>query len=197
MPLHKANNNADVPYTKRVMGYALFSFFCIAIAALVPAQSAWAQVYICGSGPGPGERQVGATNAGNGVDSVALCERVDTAPAAPQGYWADSYATVVWAYTQDGKPTYSWATGWSTQKAADLDALQLCTKTNLISCRVGIQFSNGYFAIAKADDGALFGGSEFTKGKATRIAMQTCKSAKKTTCKVVETQRSRAQWIGN
>lgn len=34
---------------------------------------AYAQAYICGSGPGPGERQVGMTQGSNGVASMPLC----------------------------------------------------------------------------------------------------------------------------
>lgn len=112
------------------------------------------------------------------------------------GYWADRYATVVWASAPDGSPTFSWATRNASQAASDAMAMRACQEQGFHDCRVAIRFSNGYFAVARAADGTLYAGSAFEAGGAKKQALTQCKSDNRGKCKIIEVQRSRAEWVG-
>lgn len=111
------------------------------------------------------------------------------------GYWADRYAAVVWGHAGDGSPVYAWAIGAGSQQAADSAALASCKDAGHAECRVGLQFANGYFAIVRSQEGNLYAGSEFGWWGARRQAMSQCKRNGDASCKVVESQRSRSEWI--
>ena len=53
----------------------------ISIAA---SPAVFGQTFVCPTGPGPGQRQVGMTGGSPGLASVPVCEQFSSAPAAPQ-----------------------------------------------------------------------------------------------------------------
>ncbi len=112
------------------------------------------------------------------------------------GYWADRYASVVWAREKGGAPTYTWSAKAVDQASANAKAMGLCEDGGYLNCRVGAQFANGYFVIVEAKDGSLYVGSEFNASKAKKIAMRQCKDSGGQECKAIEAQNSRSDWIG-
>lgn len=180
----------------------LFSWSLVTMALAITAFAVFptethAQAYPCSS-PGPGEQIVGMTQSGNGVASVPLCERTDNGSSDPGGggYWANRYATVVWARDQNGQPTYTWATNGADQASADNRAMQACQEEGYTDCRVADGFFNGYLAIVRAQDGSLYVSSAFKEGDAKKGALRQCRDDQRGKCKVVEVQRSQAVWIG-
>jgi hypothetical protein len=76
------NINADLKFGKKLlMSRIKLVNFILCGATVMFALSiggGLAQAsYICASGPGPGERQVGTTNGGNGVASLPVCEQTN------------------------------------------------------------------------------------------------------------------------
>lgn len=115
--------------------------------------------------------------------------------AGGSGYWADRYAAIVWGHNADGSPAYSWAAGASSQERADAAAMADCKHSGYADCRVALEFANGYFAVVRSQQGHLYAGSEFGRWGARRQAMSHCKRNGGVQCKVVESQRSRSEWI--
>jgi len=133
---------------------------------------------------------------GGGVMGCAPIPGGGSAGGYESGYWADRYATVVWARAQDGSPTFSWATRSADQTSSNMTAMQACRGQGFLDCRVALQFANGYFAIARAEDGTLYAGSAFEAGSAKKQALGQCRNDNRGKCKIIEVQRSRAEWIG-
>lgn len=133
---------------------------------------------------------------GGGVMGCAPIPGAASGAGYETGYWADRYATVVWASAPDGSPAFSWATKNANQAASDAMAMRACHEQGLQNCRVAMRFSNGYFAVARASDGTLYAGSAFEAGGAKKQALAQCKSDNRGKCKVIEVQRSRAEWVG-
>ena len=52
--------------------------------SLAVSPAVFSQTFICPTGPGPGQRQVGMTGGSPGLASVPVCEQFSTAPAATQ-----------------------------------------------------------------------------------------------------------------
>lgn len=117
------------------------------------------------------------------------------AGAGGSGYWADRYAAVVWGHNPDGSPAYTWVAGASSQGRADSAAMADCEHRGLADCSVALQFANGYFAVVRSQQGNLYAGSEFGWWGARRQAIGACKRNGGVQCKVVESQRSRSEWI--
>lgn len=133
---------------------------------------------------------------GGGVMGCAPIPGSGQGSGYESGYWADRYATVVWASAPDGSPAFSWATRNANQAASDAMAMRACHEQGFRDCRVAMRFANGYFAVARAGDGTLYAGSAFEAGGAKKQALAQCKSDNRGKCKVIEVQRSRAEWVG-
>ncbi|MBN8648383.1 MAG: DUF4189 domain-containing protein [Caulobacterales bacterium] len=114
---------------------------------------------------------------------------------SPQGYWMDSYASLVWGYDKNGGSIYSYGVKYKNQIEADNRALSECSSAGNRDCKVVLQFSNGYLVIASDENGALYGASEFEKNVAESKALQNCMSYKVNGCKLVESVNSRAIWV--
>lgn len=133
---------------------------------------------------------------GGGVMGCAPIPGGGSSEGYESGYWADRYATVVWARSQDGSATFSWAIRSASQASSDMTAMQACRDQGFLDCRVALQFANGYFAVARAEDGTLYAGSAFEAGGAKKQALGQCRNDNRGKCKIIEVQRSRAEWIG-
>ena len=116
-------------------------------------------------------------------------------PSTNKGYWVDSYASLVWAYTKDGMPAYSYSYKHANQKTADEEALSQCSLSKFEDCKVVLQFANGYLAIATDDIGKLYGASEFEDSTARLKAIQDCANHDSKNCRIVESINSRAVWV--
>lgn len=160
----------------------------VAFVALSWCGSAFAE----GSCP-PGYYPIGG---GGAVGCAPMPGGTDSVAGADRGYWADRYASVVFAREQDGTPTLTYSVKAIDQVSADAEAMEGCRHRGYLDCRIGIQFANGYFAVVRAADKSLYVASDFQADKARKIAKEQCKEAGSKGCKVLGATNSRADWIG-
>lgn len=103
---------------------------------------------------------------------------------------ADTYGAIVWGIGRDGATRYNVTTGALPLGQAHASALSQCQSEGNSDCRLGLDFSNGYYAVAVAgkNEGAV------DSGPSERIARQKAKAACQRiynrSCKVVETGES-------
>jgi Domain of unknown function (DUF4189) len=82
--------------TSAIAGTAAFVVASFALTVLFSAAPAAAQTYVCPSGPGPGERQVGTTGGGGGLAPVPVCvsDTGGSAPAPSGPVWLKRWGAV-------------------------------------------------------------------------------------------------------
>ena len=109
--------------------------------------------HICGSGPGPGEVQVGETGGGQGVASAPLCNWVQqqqqapgpsAPPPPPPSYGA-------FATDSDHNQIY-WVAFYATPEQAEAAAIASCQKRTGKTCNWINNFGENCSAIAVSDD---------------------------------------------
>jgi hypothetical protein len=175
---------------------APFLFFIVAICFAFFPQSASAQAmgtYICGAGPGPGERQVGVTPGGNGVASLPICEAVgQSAPSGPPQQWIDAHIAV--AGHDDANSTWT-AAGYRYASTAVEEALNACNAAMSSGCKIYMQSYNGSVITLRDNYGGLWWSSDATLSKAKRAAFKNCES-KGYTCEEAGWTKSQA-WLEN
>lgn len=157
--------------------------------------------YPCGFA-GPGEIVVGQTEGGNGVASVPLCEYVGeddgtyNDDSAPQGYWADQYATLVWGTDRGGQPSYAWYLNAPSQAVADAGAMDQCRASGLADCVVATYVVNGSIAVAVDTGGMLYSDWGTDPREARKKVLKYCKAQGGKGCKVEQVLDSPAAWVG-
>lgn len=122
-----------------------------AAAMLVPADRAEAQ-HICGSGPGPGEVQVGMTQGGTGLAPAPLCNYVDApsqpaAPPQPTGRWETTWGALA---TDGPKGILGGVTGRASEKEAQAAAMSECQAKGG-NCKIEASYYNFCVALITGD----------------------------------------------
>lgn len=114
-------------------------------------RSAHAQAYPC-SGPGPGEVVVGETQAGNGVASVPLCQRLNGSSqgAASQPQWQDRWGAIA---TDEPHGILGSVTGMKNRSLAEQGALVDCRAKGGKSCKLETWYNNGCATLTVGDRG--------------------------------------------
>ena len=192
---------------------AMFSFLSLgsgrrlgAAVGLALAMASPAFAYYPCNGPGPGEVLIGVDNT-NGVQTP-LCEYVgeddggndggyNDGGGDPGGYWADQYATLVWAQDANGAPTYSWYVNATSQAEADNGAIAQCQSSGFRDCRIATGVVNGAIAIAVDKTGTLHSDWGKDAPQAKKKALKFCKSQGGKGCKVEQVLDSPAAWLSN
>jgi hypothetical protein len=155
----------------------LFLFLVFIGAFVIFPQSASAQAmgtYICGAGPGPGERQVGVTPGGNGVASLPICEADGQAvQSGPQQEWVNSYLAVA---GHDEANNVWTAAGYRYSSIAATDALQACNNAMGSGCKIYMESYNGSVVTLRDSLGGLWWSTNETLDKARRSAFNNCES---------------------
>lgn len=127
------------------------------------AVPALAQNYICPTGPGPGEIQVGMTPGGNGVGSVPVCmsngsggspASGPTSPPLPPA--SNKYGAISFGVNSQGRPAGYYATGAPTAEEARRNALRRCQSRGSRKCRVEAVYVNACVSIATDAGGRLY-----------------------------------------
>lgn len=143
-----------------------------------------AQAYAC-PGPGPGERMVGMTQAGNGVASVPLCVRDGPAPPppAPVSY----YAAIAW----HADAADIWVDGnYLGPNSAERGALALCNAAMGGGCSSTGEWSNSSMAVIRDRNGDFYNGWGGDGGAGRKQVLAECSAKQLLPCEVFATIRS-------
>ncbi len=155
-----------------LMAAFLLSFFSL--------DSAQAQTFVCPSGPGPGEVQVGVQGGSHGVAAIPICapfgesepEEDEAAAEQPMpSVWVDSNVAVAWHANTDSV----WAT-WGHRKAAAAEAVVLnaCNATMGSGCTIAHSAFNSSIAIGRDKTGALWSSWGATEEEARAKLKKSC-----------------------
>ncbi len=123
----------------------------------------------------------GAQNDGSGLENsgaVSIPNRADT------------YGAIVWSSGSDGGTLYNVTTGALSREQAQASALGQCRSEGGIDCRLALDFSNGYYAVAVAGKNEAAVDSGPTERTAKRKAQAACQRIYKRSCRIVETGES-------
>lgn len=147
-----------------------------------PAQ---AQAYLCGNGPGPGERMVGMTQGGQGVASMPLCARDGPAPPPPPP--VVTYAAIAW----HADASDIWVDGnYNGPNAAERGALAMCNQAMGGGCTSTGEWSNSSMIVLRdrgGDFSNIWGGRNSAD---RRQAIDGCTAKQLLPCEVFATIRS-------
>jgi len=152
----------------------LVGVLLIGLAFLFPPAPLEAQVHVCGSGPGPGERQVGMTQGGNGVGAVPMCVYDGNGGAASPVAVQDDFVAFA---TDDTGSKLFWSTYYHGQPSADQAAVASCSRATGRRCRPLGGVYNQCGALARTDDGQVFNGGGTNESLAARTALAACNRA--------------------
>ncbi len=168
---------------------SLISGFLFAFLAI--PNNAFGLSYPCGSGPGPGERQVGTTGGSNGVASIPICEA--TGQQQQQGY-SPVYTAApepeiriknFISVASHPKNTDVWATwGQYSVEAAEAVVLDACRKTMGDGCAVVKSGHNISVAIGRAKLGQIYAADGVSAKQAKSGLTALCKSQAQN-CKII------------
>jgi hypothetical protein len=132
--------------------------------------------YICGNGPGPGERQVGMTPGGNGVASAPVCVRDGPSQPAPppvQIRAIDNYFAAAWHPESND----AWiVAGYLDKNRAARDALNACNQAMGGGCTLATSNVNGTVVIARGVTGNLYSSDRAKRGEAEKAVKDYCRS---------------------
>jgi hypothetical protein len=166
-------------------------FFSILIAGaglaaalcFFPMDEAKAQ-YVCGSGPGPGERMVGQTMGADGTLSVPLCVQEDGPVVSPPGPSSAIWGAV--AQTSGGASYFSW--GFWDENSATAQATGGCAaeaaKQGGGSCKLVTVLSGQFAAVARGSDGRDHVGVWVSIAEAKKRALKACNKTKVPGCQI-------------
>lgn len=162
------------------------------IMAIFPVGPAAAQgTFVCPSGPGPGERQVGMTPGGgtSGVAQVPVCVRDGPpAPAPPPMRRVDQFLAAAWHPESNN----AWiAAGYLDPTRARRAALDACNRAMGGGCTIASETANGAIVISRGSGGNLYASAGASKGKAERQAREYCQK-QKDECEFINTA-----WVDN
>jgi hypothetical protein len=168
---------------------ALAAILC---ALLMPIGNSYAQygAYPCPNGPGPGERVVGQTPAGNGVGSVLLCGPDGSGQSAPQQSQgpAPSYSRsnryVAIATHADANDVWA-ITDIRNEEEAHAIILERCTQVMGNGCQVVVSARNAAIAVSRDRTGILWADWGETPKKAEERVTTYCATGKATPCKLM------------
>lgn len=158
------------------------------------AEPARAQQYVCGGGPGPGERMVGMSNGNHGAP---LCVRDESASPRsepepptwrpiPTATIHDRYFAVAWSETSPG----GWlAAHYESLSEAQADALNACNQAKGGGCTLAISnFSSG-LAFARDQSGVVHistGGHHDASWDAEEAVERECRQRTQAPCQVFD-----------
>lgn len=118
-----------------IFGLFLFQLSASALAA-----------YPCPNGPGPGERQVGATGGSHGVGPVPMCERTDSSGSAGAGsQWASRWGAI---YTDADRSAFGASENMPSKGKAKKAAEKDCIARGGEKCKLRIASSDQCRALA-------------------------------------------------
>ena len=157
--------------------WALVLFGAGLVLAILSAEPAAAQgTFVCPSGPGPGERQVGMTPGGNGVAAVPVCVSDGTGRSAPppvQMRAIDNYYAAAWHPESND----AWiVAGYLNESRAAQAALSACNQAMGGGCTLADSNVNGSLVIARGVTGELYAVSRAKRGDAEKEAKRFCRS---------------------
>jgi len=132
-------------------------------------QPAQAQTFICPTGPGPGERQVGMAGGGNGVAPMPVCAA--DGPPPPELQWVPNYFAAAWH--KDANDAWI-VSGFSNGERAERAALLACNRAMGGGCTIAARGANGAVAIAIGVEGDLYASTEATRSKAEKDVLKYC-----------------------
>lgn len=141
----------------------------LALTWFAAAQPARAQTFICPTGPGPGERQVGMAGGGNGVAPMPVC--VADGPPPPEMTYVPNYFAAAWH--KDASDAWI-VSGYSDEDRAWRAALLACNRVMGSGCTIAARGANGAVAIAMGVEGDLYASTEATRDKAEKDVMKYC-----------------------
>lgn len=145
-----------------------------AMAALSWASPAQAQgTFICPTGPGPGEQQIGMTPGGNGVASVPVCASSGPPPppAVPMQSIPNYYAA---AWHADARDAW-FSVGFQSRERAEGAALSACNSAMGGGCTIAASNLNGAVVLARGVDGGLYIVDRAKRREAERAAKDYCR----------------------
>lgn len=162
----------------RIAASMLALLVLVVVLGLLSSQPLAAQnyTYPCANGPGPGERQVGYQDGGNGIAGFPVCVRDEpVGPAPPPMQAVDNYYAAAWHATGSANAWLS--AGYASSSDAEAAAIAACNRDMGGGCSLAQSNVNGGLSIARGMNGSLYAASRPTARQADSQVLKACDKA--------------------